>query len=119
MAAISGGWGFHLFETSTWKAAPPLPLPGGRPLLRSATFSPDGRLLAVVVNQFTVQLIDLQTFESKGTLRPPGDVMMRGLSFSPDGSHLTAVGPEARVAVWDLRKIRQQLETFGVSWNVP
>jgi WD40 repeat protein len=117
--AISGGWGFDLFETGTWKSAPPLPLPSGRPLLRSAAFSPDGRLLAVVINQFTVQLIDLQTFESKGTLRPPGNTMMRGLSFSPDGSHLTAVGPEARVAVWDLKRIRQQLETFGVSWNVP
>lgn len=113
---MKGGWGFHLLETGTWKPAPPLPLPAGRPILGAAAFSPDSRILALVVDQFTVHLIHLQRFESLGVLRPPGLTPMRGLAFSADGSRLTAVGPEARVAVWNLRDLQERLADLQLDW---
>lgn len=117
--ALTGLREFHLLETGTWKPAPALPLRPGRVLLGAAAFSPDGRVLAVVVDRFTVQLFDLQRFESLGILRPPGLSHLRGLAFSPDGSQLAAVGPEARVSVWNLDRIRARLIEFGLSWTEP
>jgi WD40 repeat protein len=115
--ALMGGWGFHLLETGTWKPAPQLPLPGGRPVSGAAAFSPDGQILALVVDQFTVQLIDLRRFKSLGILRPPGATPLRGLAFSADGSRLAAVGPEARVAIWNLRDLRGRLAELRLDWS--
>jgi WD40 repeat protein len=112
---LTGDREFHLLETGTWKPAPPLPLGVERPILGVAAFSPDSRVLAVVVNKFTVQLIDLEKFASLGTLRAPGTTHRRGLAFSADGSRLAAVGPEARVAIWDLRALENRLKEFGVA----
>jgi WD40 repeat protein len=115
--ALMGGQGFHLLETGTWKPAPQLPLPDGRPVTGAAAFSPDGHTLALVVDQFTVQLIGLRRFESLGILRPPGATPLRGLAFSADGSRLAAVGPEARVAVWKLRDLQERLTEFQLGWS--
>jgi WD40 repeat protein len=92
-----------------------LPLGDKPPILGAAAFSPDSRLLAVVVNKFTVQLIDLKDFKSVGTLRAPGTTQRRGLAFSADGSRLAAVGPEARVGIWDLRELEHRMKQFGLT----
>jgi WD40 repeat protein len=113
--ALMGGWGFHLLETGNWKSAPRLPLPVGRPVPGAAAFSPDGHILALVVDRFTVQLFDLRQFESLGVLRPPGATDLRGLAFSADGSRLAAVGPEARVSVWNLHGLQNRLAEFGLA----
>ena len=53
---------FELREVGSWRPAPALPFPEGRPLLGAAAFSPDSRVLAVVRDQYAVQLFDLTTF---------------------------------------------------------
>jgi WD40 repeat protein len=115
--AVMGGWGFHLFETGTWKDGPALPLPPGRPILGAAAFSPDSRVLALAVDRFTVQLIDLRHFKALGTLRPPGQTHIRDLAFSGDGSRLVAVGPEARVATWNLHHLQKRLIELRLAWD--
>jgi len=115
--AVTGGSGFQLFETGHWKPAPALPLPAGRPTLGIGAFSPDGRILALVVDRFTLHLIDMRNFESIGILRPPGATQLLGLAFSADGSQLAAVGPEARVAVWNLRELQRSAGEFGLEWG--
>jgi WD40 repeat protein len=114
--AITGGE-FELRETGTWKIAPPLPCPEQRPIFGAAAFSPDSRMLALVINRFTVRLFDLRTFESIGLLRPPGAVPMLGLVFSPDGSQLAGFGAEAKIAVWDLVEIQRTLAELGLGWD--
>jgi WD40 repeat protein len=114
--AVSGNR-FSLLQTGTWKPAPPLPFGGQRPILGAAAFSPDSRMLALVVNRFEVHLFDLRTFESLGILRPPGAIQMLSLVFSPDGAQLAGVGAEGRVAVWNMREIQQSLAEFGLAWD--
>jgi WD40 repeat protein len=113
------GDAFELRDTRTWEPAPELPFPDGRPVLGAGTFSPDGRLLAVVANHGTVHLIDLQRYRSLGVLRPPGLINLSALTFSRDGSRLVAVGQDARTLIWDLREIRRNMTAFGLDWDLP
>jgi len=109
----------ELRETGTWKLAPPLPFPEGRPVLGAPAFSPDGRVLAVVADHSTIHLIDLQRFQSLAILRPPTTVNLSGLSFSPDGTSLAAVGEENRAMVWNLRELRRGLAQLDLDWDLP
>jgi hypothetical protein len=114
---VATGDRFELREVGTWKPAPRLQFGGKNPVLGAAAFSPDSRMLAMVVNRFEVHLFDLQTFTSLGILRPPGLISMLGLTFSADGSQLAGFGAEARVAVWNLREIHQRLAEYGLAWD--
>jgi WD40 repeat protein len=110
---------FELRETGSWRPAPTLPFPEGRPLLGAAAFSPDGRVLAIVRDQFAIQLFDLATFRSLGLLTPPDEKAMQVLEFSPDGGRLAAGCLSGRARVWDLRRTRQRLSEFGLDWDLP
>jgi len=110
---------FELREIGSWKPAPPLEFPEGRPMLGAAAFSRDGRLLALVRDQYSVQLFDLATFRSLGNLSTPDEKALQVLEFSPDGSQLSAGCLAGRVRVWDLRRIRQRLAEFELDWGLP
>jgi WD40 repeat protein len=113
------GNSFHLYATGSWQPAPPLPIPEGAPVLGAAAFSPDGRVLAVICDLYTIRLFDLLTWQPLGLLRPAGPVKITGLAFSPDGARLAAAGDIARLRVWDLHDIRQRLAEFGLDWDLP
>jgi WD40 repeat protein len=108
---------FRLLETGTWTPGSSPRFSEENPILGAAAFSPDSRMLAIVVNRFEVHLFDLRTFESIGILRPPGAIQMLSLVFSPDGSQLAGTGAEARVAVWNMRAVEQSLADFGLAWD--
>jgi eukaryotic-like serine/threonine-protein kinase len=115
---VATGDRFELREVgATWKPAPSLQFSDKNPVLGAAAFSPDSRMLAMVVNRFEIHLFDLQTFASLGILRPPSLISMLGLTFSPDGSQLAAFGAEARVAVWNLREMHERLAEYGLAWD--
>ena len=114
--AVFGDSGFQLLQTGSWSAVTNLALRPGRPVLGAATFSPDSRLLALVVDRFTVHLLDLATLASVGILRPPGTSPIAALAFSHDGRQLAAVGSEARVAIWRIDQARQVLSQFELDW---
>jgi WD40 repeat protein len=108
---------FRLLETGTWTPGSSPRFSEENPILGAAAFSPESRMLAIVVNRFEVHLFDLRTFESIGILRPPGAIQMLSLVFSPDGSQLAGTGAEARVAVWNMRAVEQSLADFGLAWD--
>jgi len=114
---VATGDRLELRKTPSWQAAPPLPFNESRPVLGAATFSPDSRILALVVNRFEVRLFDLRTFESLGVLRPPSPIQMMSLVYSPDGSQLAGLGAEGRLAIWNMREVQQSLADFGLAWD--
>lgn len=107
---------FKLFECGSWKPGPSLPVYEEQ-MIGAAAFSADGGMMALVVNRFDVQLIDLERVESMGVLTPPEQVPIFDLAFSRDGAQLAAVGLEAKVVVWKLAEIRKRLADFGLAWQ--
>jgi eukaryotic-like serine/threonine-protein kinase len=110
---------FELRAVGSWKPAPAMPFREGQPLLGAATFSHDSRILAVVRDQYAVQLFDLTTFQSLGILCVPEDRTMHALAFSADGGRLAAACSSGRLRIWDLRLIRQRLTEVNLDWELP
>ena len=112
------GDAFTLHAVGSWQPAQSLPWPERRPILGAAAFSRDGRILAVVCDLYTVQLIDLANF-------PPTRIAAitrlggasRG-SILTDGAQLAGVGALGRVQLWDLHRIRARLQEFSLDWDV-
>jgi eukaryotic-like serine/threonine-protein kinase len=109
---------FELRATGSWK---PAPLAFGDPpsVFGAVAFSRDSRLLAVVRDLERIQLVDLHTLRPLGVLHPPGDGEINAVAFSPDGTRLVSVGQAARLRVWNLRQIRQELAELDLDWDIP
>ena len=70
-------------------------------------------LLAVAGSDVEIWRTDVgeKLFNIGGHQRP-----VNTLSLSQDGRFLTSGGDDQKVATWDLREIRLQLETLGLAW---
>ncbi|TMQ34538.1 MAG: tetratricopeptide repeat protein [Planctomycetota bacterium] len=112
---------YRFFQVGSWQTARSIPRqPEGTrgPL----TFSPDGKLLAVVPHyrpsQTAARLLDPWTGREFATLSLPHPEMVVRLCFSHDGSQLAVACPSHVVYVWDLRAIREQLAALGLDWDL-
>ena len=76
-------------------------------------------MLAVIVDQFEVQLFDLKSWTPIGLLRPPKAIRLNALAFSRDGTRLAAGCRRGRLHLWSLDGIRQQLAEAGLDWDLP
>lgn len=91
------------------------------------TFSPDGGILAVAKILATrepnaVHLVHPATGRLIAKLEntPAPTQIEEEISFSPDGSQLIVPHWNDGVfAVWDLRRIREQLQGMGLDWDQP
>ncbi len=114
--------GYGIYETGSWQLRHRLPRTIGGDWAGPLAFSPDGKLLAIVVSGLTVQLIDPATARVLANLEPPDHdrAIPRMLCFSADGSQLAVGMDELRmIHVWDLRLIGQRLAELGLAWELP
>jgi eukaryotic-like serine/threonine-protein kinase len=82
-------------------------------------FSPDGRLMAMAVSRFLLQIVDVATGQPLAVLRPAAPAHLSWLGFHPDGSRLAAASENHMIDVWDLRAIRKRLATMQLDWDLP
>jgi WD40 repeat protein len=85
----------------------------------SAAFSSDGKLLALTISAAVVQLIDVANWRPLARLQGPEQDQVMVIGFLPDGGRLVVARAAGGVHVWDLRLIREQLQTLGLDWNFP
>jgi WD40 repeat protein len=85
-----------LWETATRKPVLTQNRPDG---VRDIAFSPDGTLLAVVVPDQPVQLLDVPAGAVRRALRGK-ETMPRRVAFAPDGKTLAVAGDTA-ITLWD------------------
>jgi WD40 repeat protein len=110
---------FSFLEIGSWQEKARLPREP-RSLCSTAAFTPDGRLLAVVQGRNRVHLHDAATLRHLATLETPaGPASLTGLSLSPDGTRLAAATDYNVVALWDLRRLRQELAALDLDWAMP
>ena len=92
----------------------------GWPDTHPGSFSPDGRLIAVGLNDEGIRLLDSRTLDPVGAslLETGGEVI--ALTFSRDGQTLAAVAGSGRLTVWDVesRSMRWGRSVMGFASGV-
>jgi len=114
----ASGESFHLWrlDAGGWKTGPALPPPHDRALVDAAEFSPDGRVLALVLDLYTVHLFAFPSLRPLARLEAPHPVVLRALAFSPDGTRLVAGGGQSKIQIWELAALRARLAASGLDW---
>jgi WD40 repeat protein len=111
------GDGVELWDLQTGQPAPPFPFSEGQPLTGAACFSSDSRILAMVLDQYEIELFDLASWNPLGRLRGPADHRMTALAFNGDGSAIAAGVAQGRLRVWNLARMRQRLAEADLDWE--
>jgi WD40 repeat protein len=87
------------------KGQDPLILKGHKDVVRSVSFSPDGKRIASASFDQSVKVWDAETGKELPTLK--GHFWeVWGVAFSPDGKRLVSGGGDWAVKVWDVSKGR-------------
>jgi WD40 repeat protein len=84
-----------------------------------AAFSPDARLLALTTSLSAVRLCDPATGDVVATLQAPHVTPVSLVGFGPDSASLVVLPRIGEVAVWDLRRVREQLKQIDLDWDLP
>lgn len=79
---------------------------------KSGLPSPDGKILAVVNKNGSIELWDLRRQMLLGTLTGHGGIVS-GMAFSPNGKLLASQDENARIFLWDLEMLQLQSELVG------
>jgi WD40 repeat protein len=102
---------YRCWEVGSWQQKHCLPRENAS--LGWITFSPDGKMMAILHGVSALRLVDPGTGREIATV-PAG----MPYCFSSDGSQLvTFAGREGAFQVWDLRLIRQQLKDMDLDWD--
>jgi WD40 repeat protein len=106
-----------IWNTTTWSLHHRIPHPphDGRKVV---TFSPDGRVLAIFnSNAQKVQLRRLETGEELASF--PVGFVSTALRFNARGDRLAVANERGYVQLWDLRRLREQLASLQLDWDMP
>jgi hypothetical protein len=118
---VTGDWSkFCVWDVGSWELKATIPR-GPRSLSSLVAFTRDGRLLALGQDRKRIELYNAATWQRLGTLELPAGPadLAGGLSLSPDGTRLAATTDRDVVALWDLRRLRQELAALDLDWEMP
>jgi WD40 repeat protein len=110
--------GHYFFRVPDWKLEKIIPTPKTTPDA-GCVFSADGSLMALAISRRRVRLIDTVSGKTIAHLSTLTEAGPRPLVFSPDGTRLVASTVHGSVLIWDLRRIREQLEPLGLAGDWP
>jgi serine/threonine protein kinase/WD40 repeat protein len=109
---------FGFWEVGSWNRKTHLPR-DPRSLLSLVAFTREGELLALAQGRNRIGLHDAATLRHLATLETSGPASLSGLSLSPDGTRLAATTDHNLIALWNLRRLRQELAALDLDWEMP
>ena len=104
---------YQLLETGTWRKKRTWPVSKDRSTIG---FSPDGKQMVISRDRWTLQLIDIDTWQETASFEPPRNQLQRFAAFSPDGS-LLAVSGNHIINLWDIGQTSHELRVAGLDWK--
>ena len=96
--AVASGIGVWLYEVATSRAQALLPMASP---VYSVAISPDGATLAAGLGNGQVELWEMETGTSMGTLEH-GYLWITSVAFSPDGNTLASGSEDQTIKLWDV-----------------
>lgn len=109
------GEDYVIWDSTTWKEVFHLPAALSDNLPGSATFSPDGKLLALEIEHGKIRLLRPGTWEEVLTITPPHGLPLVRMAFSPDSRHLYTTGGQI-LHRWDIARLNGELTALGLGW---
>jgi WD40 repeat protein len=93
-------------------------LDSNSPWIRLA-FSPKSDLLAVIVRDRDIALLEVATGQVVANFESPDRPSLVHLRFTPDSTKLVALQNGRGLQVWDLRRLRKELAAMNLDWDAP
>ena len=87
------------------------------PDIHRGKFSPDGRLIAVGLNNSGIRILHAKTLEPVGVLPETGGEVT-DFTFSPGGETLATVTGEGRISVWNVASRSLRWKQFHAAYGV-
>jgi serine/threonine protein kinase/WD40 repeat protein len=110
---------FGFWDVGSWELRASLPR-GPRTLYSLVAFARDGGLLAVAQGLNRIELYSAATLRRLAAMEMlAGPASVTCISLSPDGTRLAAVTDYSVVVLWDLRRLRRELATLDLDWEMP
>ena len=108
---------FQIWQVGNWDK-PIKVIPRDTGLLRgNVAFSADGRFVALAHSNQAAKLFDANNWSELATLEASGNHLISDLSLTSNGDKLAVATENHVVQVWDLRKIRRQLNDISLDWT--
>jgi WD40 repeat protein/predicted Ser/Thr protein kinase len=111
--------GYQFWDVATWRRAHRIPRPEEANASGVMDFSPDGRLMAAAHTRTLVKLYEPTTGAEIATLESPNWQEIGAMRFSADGTRLVVARATDAVELWDLRRLRAELDRLGLDWKQP
>ena len=112
----------RFWEVGTWKAGQTVRRQHGGPWPAAMQFSSDGSLFAFSRTTQDVAIISAISGEELAVFSLPGNVRVGDVSdiaWSRDGRQLAISTNRQAVYVWNVARLRQELDRLGLDWNAP
>jgi serine/threonine protein kinase/WD40 repeat protein len=110
---------YLFWEVGSWSLVRRIPQGPDNDFVPMMAFSRDGRILAGTHSRNKIRLHDSATGQVLADLEAPSAKEITGLCFNQDGTQLVSCESWDSVRLWDLRRIRRQLDELGLDWNQP
>jgi len=106
---------YREYECGTWRLLRQWPRSSAGLDSPGAAWTPDGRTLALFIDEYTPDLLDVATQAELARLATPTPRKHGMIAFSPDGHWLAAMATGA-VQLWDVQGLRGDLKELGLGW---
>jgi WD40 repeat protein len=105
-----------VWNTSDWSVHRRVPHPP-EDFAHGLEFNPDGRILATFASDWKVRLVNFETGEELG--QPPAGRLTTSVRFNATSDRLAVANESGYYQLWDLRRVREQLASLHLDWNLP
>lgn len=115
----TGASSHRVWDTRTWRLRAEFAQSPAGPTA-AAAFSPRSDALAIIVDERSIDLVDISKMQVIARLESPDPIGQEALTFGADGTTLFVANSQGHsIHMWNLRTLRTHLVDLGLDWDLP